>query len=305
MPRGRIRKRRAKSEIALIAVTLALPIFCFIMWYIIPNLGGFTQSVLNSQGNFTWENFERVFKTLADAESDLVIGFKNTFLCFLLGAILHPFRVMVSFFLYKKIPGHGLWRILFLLPGLVMGVAMARVQQQLLMPTGFIAEWIGKLEGLEYVPELLADSRYANLTLYFLVIWLGFPGDIILWGGTFARIPQDMLEAGRIDGTNWFTEFTKIVLPLVWPTFCLTLVLMTCSMFNAGTNAFLMTKGAYGTMTFACWMQLQMLYGSGNGYASGVFGFMSAVGICVTIIAVPLSLFVRKYAGRAFQEVEF
>lgn len=305
MQQVKTKKKRAKSEIALIATTLALPIFAFIMWYVIPNASGFTQSVRDSQGHFTLAHFKRVYDTMSNPESDLMIGFKNTFLCFALGAFLHPFRIMVAFFLYKKIPGHWLWRMLFLLPGLVMGVAMSRIQQQLLMPTGFIAEWVGKWAGLDYVPELLADSRFANATLYFLVIWLGFPGDLILWGGTFTRIPQEMLEAGRIDGTNWFTEFTKIVIPLVWPTFCLTLILMVSSIFSSGTNAFLMTKGEYGTMTFPCWLQLEMLYGTGSRYSTGVYGYMSAVGVCVTAIAVPLALGVRKITNKYFQEVEF
>ncbi len=304
MQQIKTKRKRAKSEIALILVTVSLPIFAFVMWYLVPNASGFFLSVLDKEGNLTLDNFKRVFQTLSNMNSDLAIGFKNTFLCFALGAFLHPFRIMVSFFLYKKIPGHGLWRILFLVPGLIMGVAMSRVQQQLLMPNGFIAEWVGKWAGLDFTPELLADSRFANATLYALVIWLGFPGDIIIWGGTFARIPEELLEAGRMDGTNWFTEFTKIVVPLVWPTFCLTLILMSCSIFSSGTNAFLLTKGEYGTMTFPCWMQLQMLAGAADQH-SGALNFMSAVGVCVTAIAVPLSLIVRKYAGKAFQEVEF
>ena len=186
-----------------------------------------------------------------------------------------------------------------------MSVIVSMVTANLLEPTGPIAEMVAQWCGLDYTPELLADSRFANKVLFLQMLWLSFPGDLIVWGGTFARIPTELLEAGRMDGTNWFQEFIFVVVPLVWPTIALQMVLMTCGIFNFGTSAFLMTKGEYGTMTFGCWMERQMLAGSGDQYGSGVHNFMSAVGLCVTLIAVPLGMLVRKIAGRSFQEVEF
>lgn len=302
MEKIKTKRKRAKSEKWLIILTLSIPIFAFVMWYIIPNASGFLLAFKNRAGDWTFNNFKRVFTTLSEEDADLTIAFKNTFQIFFISLLIYPIQVLNAFFLYKKVPGARLWTILFLLPGLFMSVAMTRVQQQLLMPNGFLAEWIGEWAGLDYVPELLSDTRFANKILYFLAFWMGFPGNIIIWLGTFSRIPTELLEAGRMDGTNWFTEFTKIAVPLVWPTFCLTGVLMICGIFGSTTSAFLLTRGEYGTMTFSCWMQLQMLSGATS---SGSFNFLSAVGLCVTAIAIPLSLFVRKYAGKVFQEVEY
>lgn len=299
------KKKRAKSEIAFLVTSFIVPIYAFIMFYIVPNAGGFFQAFLNRQGEFTLVNFVRVFNTLKVPGSDLLIGFRNTFLMFGISVLKYPFTILVPFFLYKKVPFFRVHKILFFIPSVVMGIAISLVIGQLMAPTGFIAEWVGKINGLDYAPELYADSRFANKTLILQSLWLGFPGDIIIWLGTFSRIPDEMLEAGRIDGTNWWTEITKIVVPLVWPTVALQMVLMVCGIFNYGTDAFVMTKGEYGTMTFGCWMTLQMLAGRGNSYSSGVFGYMAAVGLCVTLIAVPLGLVVRKLAGKLFTEVEF
>lgn len=299
------KKKRTKSEILLIIVSLLVPTIMFVGFYIVPNASGFLLAFQDRHGNFTFNNFKRVVEMLKDADSDLIVGFRNTFLAFAINVLKYPVSVLVPFFIYKKIPLYSLHRILFFIPTIVMGVAISLVTAQLLAPTGGIAAMVAQMSGLEYVPELLADSRFANKVLFAQMLWLGFPGDLIIWGGTFARIPNDLLEAGRLDGTNWWTEFTQIVVPMVWPTVCLQMLLMACSLFNNGTSAFLMTKGAYGTMTFGCWMELQMLAGAGNNFGSGVHNFMSAIGLCTTAIAVPLGLIVRKIAGNAFQEVEF
>lgn len=299
------KKKRAVSETLLIITTLIIPIWIFVMFYIVPNFTGFFQAFLNKEGQFTLDNFRRVFNTLKNIESDLAIGFKNTFLVFGINLIKYPLGILVPFFIYKKVPFYKIHRVIFFLPSIIVGVAVSLVISQLLEPTGFIAEIVANWCNLEYTPELLADSRFANKVLIIQMLWLSFPGDLIIWGGTFARIPVELLEAGRIDGTNWIKEFTHIVVPMVWPTICLQMIFMFCGLFTYSTDAFVMTRGEYGTMTFSVWMQLQLLAGSGGSYSDGVYGYMAAVGMCVTAIAVPLGMLIRKFAGKAFQEVEF
>ena len=137
------------------------------------------------------------------------------------------------------------------------------------------------------------------------MLWLGFPGDLIIWGGTFTRIPNDVLESAQIDGVNWWQEFTKITVPMVWPTVGLQMVLMFCGIFSASGAVFLLTKGMYGTMTISAWMYIELLNQSGNPNTSNVFNYLSAVGLVITVIAVALSLVIRKWTDKAFEEVEF
>mgnify|MGYP003319060843 FL=1 len=137
------------------------------------------------------------------------------------------------------------------------------------------------------------------------MLWLGFPGGLIIWGGTFTRIPHDVLESGQIDGVNWWQEFTMITVPMVWPTVALQMVLMFCGIFGASGSVFLLTKGMYGTMTLSAWMYLQLFNMSGNQYTSNAYNYMSAVGLVITVIAIAISLGIRKWTDKAFEEVEF
>lgn len=299
------RKRRHASETWFIIASLIIPIFIFIVFYIVPNFSAFFMAFQGRGGNWTFDNFKRVWEVVSRPDSDLRIAIQNTFLAFAINVVAYPFKVLVPYFIYKKVPFSGFYRIVFFLPTIIFGVATSLIFMQMISPNGEIAKLVGELVGLDYAPDLLADSRFANWVIFLEMLWMGFPGDLIIWGGTFARIPNDLMEAGRLDGTNWWTEFTKIVVPMVWPTVGLQMVLLTCNLFSSGGNVFLLTQGEYGTMTIGAWLQIQLLQGSGISYTSNVYNYMSAVGLCITVIAIVLATLVRKNANKAFQEVEF
>lgn len=216
-----------------------------------------------------------------------------------------PFKVLVSFFIYKKVPFYKFYRIVFFFPTIIFSVAVALIFTKLVGPDGAIAQMVQKWLELDYTPELLADERFANITVILNLLWLTFPGDLIIWGGTFARIPEDVLESGRIDGVTWWTEFTKIVVPLVWPTVALQMVLLFCGIFGASGQVFLLTGGQYGTMTLNAWMYITLYNNSGNMYTSNAYNYMSAVGVVITVIAVVLSLSIRKLTDKMFDQVEY
>ena len=294
-----------KERLAFIICCCALPVINWLVFYVFTNMSSFVMAFTNKDGILSFDNFIRFWEELNNPVSDIRVAIKNTVLTFAILVATFPFKVLVSYFIYKKVPGAGIYRILFFLPSIIFGVALAMIFQKIIGVNGFIAQGIQEILHLEQTPELLADTRFANTTVLLHMIWLGFPGDLIIWGGTFARIPTDVLESGKIDGVNWWQEFTKITVPMVWPTVALQMVLLFCGIFGASGQVFLLTKGRFGTMTISAWMYLQLYNLSGNQYTSNAFNYMSAVGLVITVIAITISLVVRKWTDKAFDEVEF
>lgn len=260
---------------------------------------------LDKDGQFTLGNFVRFFGEFTKEQSDIKTAFRNTFITFGIVLASYPFKVLVSYFIYKKVPFYNLYRVLFFLPGLIFGVCTALVFQRAIGPGGPIANLVQDILHLDKSPELLADSRYANTVVLAHMVWLAFPGDLIIWGGNFAKIPEEVLESGRLDGTTWFKEFTHIILPMVWPTITLQLVVTFASIFSASGSVFLLTGGQYETMTLSAWMYITLQQYSGAGYKSNVYNYMSAVGLMVTIVAVTISLTVRWISEKYFNDVEY
>lgn len=281
------------------------PIANFILFYIVPNSSAFLMAFQDKNGNWGLSNFIRFFEALGSADSEFRLALRNTLITFGLGLIATPFRIMVSYFIYKKVPFAGVYKILFFLPTIIVSTVVAMVFEYMVSPNGFIAEWVGRICGLDYAPELLADSRFSMTTLWVQMLWLAFPGDLIIWLGNFTRIPTELLESGQLDGVNWFTEFTHIIVPMVWPTVALTLTMSFCGILGASTSAFLLTGGEYGTIDLNTWLTRELYNFSGDAYASNVYNYMSAVGVVITVVSVLIGQIVRKICDNAFTEVEY
>ena len=294
-----------KMRVLFILFCITVPIANWLIFYVYVNFSSILMAFTNSSGAFSLDNFVRLFKEFRMPTSQIHIALRNTLLTFTILLVTFPFKVLVSYFIYKKIPLAGVYRVLFFLPAIIFSVAMAMIFTRMVGVNGFIAQAVQQFAGLDEVPELLADSRFANITVLANLVWLTFPGDLIIWGGTFARIPGEVLESAAIDGVNWWGEFTKITVPMVWPTVSLQMVLLFCSIFGASGMVFLLTEGEYGTMTINSWMYLQMLRNSGTQYTSNVYNYLSAVGLVITVIAVTISIVVRKFTNKVFDEVEF
>lgn len=299
------KKRMSKNMLAFILFCCVVPIINWLIFYIYGNMSSFTMAFTDVKGNLSLANFQRLFDELANESSSIRVAIKNTMLTFGIGVLYFPIQVLVAYFIYKKVPGYGIWRILFFLPRILFSVATSMVIIRILSVQGFVAEGVQELLGLAQPPDLLADSRYANTTVLIHLFWWSFPGDLIIWGGTFARIPEEVLEAGKIDGVTWWQEFTRIIVPIVWPTFALQLVLKFCGIFGATGEVFLLTGGAFGTMTLSCWMYLELLSSTGASFSNVAYNYLSAVGLIMTVIAVTISLIIRKWTDKVFDEVEY
>ena len=298
-------KIKNRYRIPFILFAIVPPLINALVLYVYANISSVFMAFMDKNGAWGFDNFVRLFKEFQLESSDIRLGLRNTLLTFAIIFISYPFKVLVSYFIYKKVPFYKFYRVAFFLPTIIFSVCVSLVFQRAVGPSGFIAETVGKIMGLDYVPELLADSRFANTMVLIHMIWLQFPGELIILGGTFSRIPEEVLEAGRVDGTTWITEFTRIIVPMIWPTITLQMVLTIAGIFSSSGQVFLLTGGAFDTMTINSWMYLQLQQYSVSGYSSNVYNYLSAAGLVITAIAVPLALGVRKLAGKMNSDVEF
>ena len=141
---------------------------------------------------------------------------------------------------------------------------------------------------MEPVPLFLADSDYATGALIIYRIWLAWGGNMLLYGGAMARIPLEILESARLDGTGSFREFWSFILPLVWPTTSTLLILNLTGIFATGDVVMLFTQGAYETMTLGYWIYHKSLYGGAAEYNE-----IAATGLVFTVVTVPVIMFIR------------
>jgi glucose/mannose transport system permease protein len=74
-----------------------------------------------------------------------------------------------------------------------------------------------------------------NRTIYALVIShiiYGISIVTLIFRNFYAQIPNELIEAARVDGAGMFTTYFRIILPLSWPAFIVVLIWQFTSAWN-------------------------------------------------------------------------
>ena len=305
------RKKTWKTIIFIISFTI-LPLFNFLLFYVYVNLSSFTLAFQEHvDGTIIWgfTQFKDILDDFAKSDGEMLHALINTLKTFGVSLCMYPVSIIVSYFLYKKVRGHNVFRVLFFLPQIVSGIVWTYFYKQFVSSVGPIAGIVQDIWNFERPIGGLANSKTANTFVLLHMIWMGFPGNIIIWSGTFARIPESVVEYAKLDGVGWVREMVQIILPMVWPTFSLFLILQLAGLFSASGSVFLLTSDptvATGvhTETLSNWFYRTM-YAGGGTPSDNSLSQMSALGMMITVVACTLSLTARKWLVKLVPDVEF
>ncbi len=308
-----VNKRKLTDALFYISF-MAVPVIAFLIFYVYVNFDSFVmafQSPKNGKLEFIgFENFKWVFEKLRtgdpyNPENDLRLAFLNTFKTFGVQLLMFPIGLFVSYFIYKKIWGYKAFRVIFYLPTIVSGVVVGFFYTTLMSSQSFVPGLLERMFKLDYeLANPLVDSSFANKMILLQMVWLSFPGSLVIWGGTFSRIPESVIESARMDGVNWVQEMFVIILPLVWPTFVLMITLQFAGVFGATGSVFLLTQGYYGTQTVSNWMYMKV-YQCTNPYTTDTIYKVSAMGLLLTVISCAIAFVVRKFLASKIEETTY
>lgn len=296
------------QRVIFIIIFLILPVLNFLIFYVYVNIDAFLMAfqLRNNTGRLYWtlENFSRLFEDFrTDGEVSLAVV--NTIKTFIISIAMFFVGFFVSYFLYKKIFLHNMLRILLFLPSIIVATLTTTFYKSLVSVDGPLASFFQAFFRLDYKPSVLSSDEFANLFVFINYIWLAVPSNMILWGGALSRISDSIVESARLDGVNEFQEAFKIIIPMVWPTFSLLMLLSIVGLFGATGNVFLLTGGANGTMTLSVWMYTRV-YGQSYGlYPPNGFHYLSAVGLFFTAVSVVIVFVVRRITDKFFAGVEY
>lgn len=214
--------------------------------------------------------------------------------------ILLPISIVVAFFLHKKVPGAKAFRVVFFIPSIISIVILTMSFSFVFDSTfGIVNDLLTKL-GLEnWKRTWLGDPNTAMPMVFLYCIWAGIGYNVVLLGGAMGRIPQEIQEYGQVEGIGLWTELTKVVIPMIWPTIS--------TLFITGTTA-----------AFTIFMQPKLLTGGGPNFSSSTISLFvvqqtesanlhwaATVGVMFSIIGIVVVLLIKSIIDRVNPEVEY
>lgn len=275
---------------------LAIPIVNFLIFFVYTNISSFFMAFQRpiydgaTEMYFTMENFQKVFNSFfVDADGTLRTGLINTVLFYLSGTlIIMPVSILMSYFIYKKIPGYRSFRFIAYLPQIIASSALVIIFKYSLSSGGPLAA-IYKAVGREYSNPLIREPG-AIITLLIYNVMFGFGGNLIVYGGAMGSINAEVLEAGELDGCTWFQELIYLIIPMMWATLSTSFILGLAGILGSSGPILAFTKGQYGTTTLS--FQIYNLVSGVNGYKD--LYYASAIGITMTVIMFPMVMALKR-----------
>jgi alpha-glucoside transport system permease protein len=148
--------------------------------------------------------------------------------------------------------------------------------------------WI-KLGGNPQAWFQIEAFRFNNLLLMVILIWLSAGYAMVLLSAAIKSVPEDTLEAGRVDGASTGQIFFKIVLPQIWPTAIAVFITVLIGAMKVFDIVLAMTGGNYNTTVLAQTFYLEYFIYGNTGKA------MAAVVILILAIVPVMFYQVRHY----------
>jgi multiple sugar transport system permease protein len=209
---------RRREEIAkiLFVVPAALAIIALFGYPVVKNLTmSFQQYTLKTffTGEAPWVGAANYLTVISDHVFNKALV--NTAL-FTVGSIIGQFVIgmLLGLFFHKNFPLNGVLRALFLLPWLIPLIVGSAAWRALLEQDSGIINVTLKSMGIIDAPIPWLTSPDVALVAVILVnIWLGIPFNLTLLYSGLQDIPEELYEAGSLDGATGWKAFWNITWP--------------------------------------------------------------------------------------------
>ncbi len=288
---------RTRNQRIFFWCIIALPLAQFCIFYIGVNFNSFLLAFRNysfTEGySFAGiDNFARVWYDWFNTPRFKTM-FLNSLLTYgvslLVGSTL---ALLFSYFIYKKMPMAGLFKVMLFLPHILSMLVMVLLFKY--FAENAIPELWARLFG-KRLDGLLGSTDTAMPTLLFFLVWAGFGTQVLMYVGAMNNISESVVESATLDGITPIKEFVYITLPLIWPTFVTFVVVGLAGLFTNQLNLY----SFYGTSAPASVQTIgYYLYRGAQSGELPEYPYLSAMGLMLTCIALPVTLGVRKLMER-------
>ncbi|HLI06435.1 MAG TPA: sugar ABC transporter permease [Ktedonobacteraceae bacterium] len=129
----------------------------------------------------------------------------------------------------------------------------------------------------------LTNPAFNNFALIVIYTWMWTGFSMVIISAALKGIPDDVIEAAKMDGAGRFTLFWRIMVPMIAPTLGVVTTTMVINILKIFDVIYVETGGNYGTNVVAMEFYNQLF--NFNNYGRG-----SALAILLTVVVVPVMI---------------
>lgn len=252
----------------------------FIIGFIIPFAQGLYLSFckFTTVKKTTWVGISNYVKALTIDDS-----FRNAFFFTLRFAVvsvvlINLFALAVAFLLTRDIKGKNLYRTVYFMPNLIGGIVLGYIWQILL---NCVLALLGK-------PLMALNSTYGYWGLIILMCWQQIGYMMIIYIAGIQAIPNDYIEAAKIDGANSWQILTRVKLPNLMPSITICMFLSLTNGFKLFDQNLALTGGEPNHASEMLALNIYDTFYARSGAQWKGIGQAKAVIFCILVVAISL-----------------
>jgi multiple sugar transport system permease protein len=199
--------------------------------------------------------------------------------------------------LHRRFRGRAVVRSLVMLPWALPTAVMALAWAWIFNDSfGVLNDLLRRLDLVEGPIAWLGHPATAMLALVVADVWKTTPFVMLIVLAGLQGIPEQVLEAARVDGLSAWSRLRRVVLPLLVPSLLVALAFRAVQAYGAFDLPYVMTGGGPGGAT-----ETVSLYAYQNYFRYLEFGYGSAVvvqGVMLAMLLAALVMFLARKPAR-------
>lgn len=140
--------------------------------------------------------------------------------------IITPFQYILAYLFYIKIPCFKYIKFMVFMPYVISSTIVSFFSMLIFNPSiGVLNNFLAFIGHADWAGAWFGDPNLAFKLLVFVIMWQGAGSGMMIFYTNLLDIPQEIMEACRIDGCSEWQRFVHILLPLSLPS-CASIITM-------------------------------------------------------------------------------
>lgn len=276
----------------LITIPILALFFCF---NTLPLIKGVIYSFTNFRGygEFDWLGL----RNYADLFTDARVGKSYLFtfkLAIVATIVVNVLSLILALGLNSKIKFKSALRGMYFVPNILGALVVGYIFNYFFT---YILPAVVKMMGGKG-DSILASSKWAWVAIVIVCAWQSIAMNTIIYISGLQTVPEDVYEAGSLDGATGWKKFKNLTFPLILPFFTINMVLCMKNFLMVFDQIMALTKGGPAQSTESISF---LIYN--NGMAGGQFGFQSANAVVFFVVIVVISVLQMNFLGNKEEQL--
>ena len=288
------KERKLSRNQTYMLITIPIVVL-FFMFNTLPLIQGIIYSFTNFKGygDYNWVGIRNYFDLFTDAR----VG-KSYWFTFRLAVVAtiatNVISLILAICLNSKIKLKNTLRGLYFIPNVLGSLVVGYIFSYLFT---YIFPAFTKILGGDGT-SMLSSTSWAWVAIVIVCSWQSIAMNTIIYISGLQTVPEDVYEAGSIDGATGWKQFQNLTFPLILPFFSINMVLCMKNFLMVFDQIVAMTSGGPAQSTESISF---LIYN--NGMSGGQFGFQSANAVLFFVVIVVISVLQMNFTGKREEQL--